>query len=130
MQPVIRQILQGRYQATNRQGQTQNFDDHIEAVAFSETGTMIEYKGFEITPTFQIFKNGKQVFTAHWQRCHTLEQAQIMIDASIMADSLPATPAVVRAVLAYDEREAAKELEEMKEAERIELYNEIENQKR
>lgn len=124
MTPTIRQILQGRYQATNRQGQTQNFDSYAEAEQFSNTGTMIEYKGFEITPTFQIFKNGKQVFTAHWQRCHTLEQAQVMIDASIMADSLP-SPVVVRAVLAYDEREAAKELEEMKEAERIELYNEI-----
>lgn len=98
MQPVIREILQGRYQATNRQGQTQNFDSLTEAQAYAETGTMIEYKGFEIHPSrFTIWKNGKRVFKAPWQLCSTLDEAQIMIDASLMEGSLSkvASPALV-----------------------------------
>lgn len=98
MQPIIREILLNRYQATNRQGQTQNFDYLTEAQAYAETGTMIQYKGFEIHPSrFQIFKNGKRVFVAPWQLCSTLDEAQIMIDASIMASDMErvASPALV-----------------------------------
>lgn len=98
MQPVIREILQGRYQATNRQGQTQNFDYLTEAQAYAETGAMIEYKGFEIHPSrFTIWKNGKQVFVAPWQLCSTLDEAQMMIDASLMAHAMEqvASPVLV-----------------------------------
>lgn len=98
MQPAIREILQGRYQATNRQGQTQNFDSMTEATAYANTGTMIDYKGFEIHPSrFTIWKNGKQVFKAPWQLCSTLEESKIMIDASLMASDMErvASPALV-----------------------------------
>jgi hypothetical protein len=128
MTPTIRQILQGRWQATNKQGQTQNFDIYQDAVDFSNTGTMIQYKGFEIDPVlFTIWKGDKQVFTAWWQRNHTLEQAQLTIDMSQIADSLRKYPApVVRnAVLAYDMTEAAKELEEIRSEQQVELYNEL-----
>lgn len=115
MQPTIRQILLNRYQATNRQGQTQNFDSHPEAVTFSETGTMIEYKGFEIHPvTFEIFRNNKAIPGSYWRNNVSVEAAKITIDAYLMEASLPPAP-VVRAVLAYDEQEAAKELEELQQ---------------
>jgi hypothetical protein len=102
MTPTIRQILLGRWQATNRQGQTQNFDIYQDAVDFSNTGTMIEYKGFEIDPaTFQIYKDNRQVFKGHWQRADSLEDAKLTIDMSLLASSVMSKyhPAVVRAVV-------------------------------
>lgn len=45
-----------------------------------------EYRGFHIDAAFRIYKNNKQVFTAHWQTCHTVHQAKEMIDSSILAN--------------------------------------------
>jgi hypothetical protein len=46
------------------------------------------YKSFHIDQFFNITKNGKPVFTAYWQRCETLQQAQAMIDNSIAAKAI------------------------------------------
>lgn len=45
---------------------------------------MTHYNGFDIDERdlFKIYKNGKLVFTARWQRCLTLEQAKQQIDLS------------------------------------------------
>lgn len=41
------------------------------------------YNGFEIDPvTFQIYKGGKEVFSASWQRNISLAGAKSLIDAS------------------------------------------------
>ena len=42
-----------------------------------------DYKGFQIDRHFNIYKGGKQVFTASWQHCTTLEDAKEMIDSSV-----------------------------------------------
>lgn len=126
MQPTIREILLNRYQATNRQGQTQNFDSHEEAQQFSETGAMIEYKGFEIHPvTFEIYRDNKAIPGSYWRHNVSVEAAKITIDAHLMVKPMPAQ--VVRAVLAYDEREAAKELEEMQQERWVEGQAELNN---
>ena len=78
-----------RYKATNVVNQSQWFDSWEDAEAFSKSGGPItEYRGFNITPLFQISKNGKFVFTAWHQRCHTLEQAMLQIDMSIIAGEI------------------------------------------
>lgn len=75
-----------RYKATNLENNYQWFDKWEDADTFSKSGGPVtEYRGFGITPQFQISKNGKFVFTAWHQRCHTLEQAITQIDMSIMA---------------------------------------------
>lgn len=54
---------------------------------------LTEYRGFYIDRLFQIFKNGREIFKAHWQRCCDLESAKRMIDTSLEAkakfDRLP-----------------------------------------
>lgn len=47
------------------------------------------YNGFEIDDTHRIFKDGKQVFTAYWQRCNNLEDAKKLIDASNKLKAMP-----------------------------------------
>ena len=49
---------------------------------------MTNYKGFQIDRLNRIYKDGKQIFTARWQFCDTLEEAQTMIDSSLMAKEL------------------------------------------
>ena len=46
---------------------------------------MTHYKGFTIDPQFNIYHNGKKVFTAFYQRCLTMLEAQNMIDNSLAA---------------------------------------------
>jgi hypothetical protein len=78
-----------RYKATNICNQSQWFDGWEEAETFSNSGGPVtEYRGFGITPQFQISKNGKFVFTAWHQRCEDLEQAKTQIDMSIMAKEI------------------------------------------
>ena len=46
---------------------------------------MIKYSNFEIEDlSFRIFKNGKHVFTAEWQKNTTQDQAKRMIDSSLL----------------------------------------------
>lgn len=52
---------------------------------------MTSYKGFEIDKRFNIYKDGKQVFTAYYQKCFNMTDCEIQIDASIMAKELQKT---------------------------------------
>lgn len=52
---------------------------------------MTDYKGFQIDENFQIFKDGRQVFTAYYQKCLTMSECEILIDSSIMAKELQKT---------------------------------------
>lgn len=45
----------------------------------------MNYKGFYIDHIFRIFRNGKPIFTAWYQRCLDLESAKRMIDTSLEA---------------------------------------------
>lgn len=69
--------------AYNLSGNRQTFYREQDAVDFSKSGSVVEYRGFTISPDLKIFKNGKQMFDAIWQRCETLQQAQLIIDTSI-----------------------------------------------
>lgn len=57
---------------------------------------MTNYKGFQINRLFEIFKNGKQVFTAFWQRSPTLYQAQQLIDSSLKLKAMPDKQAALK----------------------------------
>lgn len=73
----------GLWVAYSLNGSKQTFYTENDAKVFSLSGTMIEYKGFQISSSFQIFKDGKQVFTAAWQKCDSLDLAKQIIDMSI-----------------------------------------------
>lgn len=73
-----------RWQAVNLVGQRQWFDTEAEAIAYEATGgPMTEYRGFQISPTYQIFRDGQLVFGAWWQRNTDLQAAKDTIDASL-----------------------------------------------
>lgn len=50
---------------------------------------MTLYRSFQIDNRFNIFKDGKQVFTAHWQNCLTLKESMQLIDTSLAFNRLP-----------------------------------------
>lgn len=46
---------------------------------------MTHYRGFDIDKYFNIYKDGKQTFTAHWLNCCTMQEAEKLIDNSLGA---------------------------------------------
>lgn len=48
----------------------------------------MNYQGYYIHPDLTIWKDGKKWFTAWHQRCSTLDECKIMIDASEMAKEM------------------------------------------
>ncbi len=77
---------------------------------------MLKHMGFYINDRFQIFDaEYNHVFTAPWQRCDTIDEAKITIDASIMAGELmnkyPA-PVVAAAVNDFEFENGHNEAEE------------------
>lgn len=50
---------------------------------------LTHYKGFDIDRRYNIFKGGKPIFTARWQKCFSLDEAKQLIDASVAARMLP-----------------------------------------
>ena len=92
-----------------------------------DTSNMIFYKDCYIDDKFFIWsKSGLPLFRRYWQLAHNLEDAKLTIDMSDVAKSLHKHPdqVVKNAVLAYDFHDAEKELEEQREAERINDYYE------
>lgn len=73
----------GRFLAYNLRGDKQPFNTRGAANIYSRTGgPLTPYKGFQIAPNKRIFKNGVQVFDAHWQLCETIDECKALIDQS------------------------------------------------
>lgn len=86
---------------------------------------MLDYRGFQINDRFQIFHSGKQVFTAPWQDCATLDNAKSLIDSSIRAKSLPDRQAALKKLSDSCELENGSEAAE-RFTEQVNQYCELE----
>jgi hypothetical protein len=91
------------------------------------TPESIPYSGFTINPsTFQIYKNGKEVFAASWQRSITIEHAKKLIDDSEKARLAPSLSNYSPMFL-LDEDEAMQ-ADRDREQQRVEQYYELLNE--
>lgn len=96
--------------------------DIFNALATATAPFPIEYKGFMIERNLTIWKNGKQRFTAPWQRSDTIEEVKLIIDMSNIAKEITSGKRITAALKAAQEIDLY-EIERDIEAQKLQDYN-------
>lgn len=81
----------------------------------------VSYKGFTIDSMYRIYKDGRHIFKAHWQRACSLDEAKLTIDMSLLAKEITAGKRIVAAPAVVHDLDF-DELEREAEAAKIDAY--------